>query len=521
MIFRGPAIEIPEMSLTSFALRHRERLADRPALVEWQSGRALSFGQLAECVQLVAGGLAERGYKKGDVIALIDVNSIDYVIAFHAVATIGGIAAPINPQLSVVEMAHLLHETGATCVFTAPQLLDQVRQSATQTMVREFVVFGQSPGATAFASLLRSTGSLPKVAIDPRNDVVVVLCSSGTTGLPKAVQLTHHGVVATVCQILARCEIGEGEALTGHLPFFHIFGVGITLSLGLAQGAKCIVVPRFDLESFLQIVQDHRVRLAFLVPPVVVTLAKHPIVEQYDLSAFSSIICGAAPLGADVARACADRLGCRITQIYGMTETGGTHMMPSEAQFAKIGSVGPCTSNTECRVVDMETGTTCGPSQIGELWIRTPAMMKGYLNRPEETARTIDAEGWLHTGDIGYADEAGNFTIVDRLKELIKYNAYQVAPAELEAVLLSHPAVADAAVIPSPDELAGEVPKAFIVLKGEATADELMTFVAERVAPYKKIRRLEFIEAIPKSASGKILRRILVERERAAQPKPV
>jgi acyl-CoA synthetase (AMP-forming)/AMP-acid ligase II len=205
-----------------------------------------------------------------------------------------------------------------------------------------------------------------------------------------------------------------------------------------------------------------------------------------------------------------------------MTETSpATHSQLATDPQPLLGSIGTCVPNTECKVVDVETGTELGPDQQGELWIRGPQVMKGYLNRPEATAAMLDVDGWLHTGDLGFANAQGNFFIVDRLKELIKYKAYQVAPAELEAILLAHPAVADTAVIPSPEERTGEVPKAFVVLKGEATADELMAFVAEHVAPYKKVRRLEFVDQIPKSASGKILRRILVERERAALAEPV
>ena len=260
---------------------------------------------------------------------------------------------------------------------------------------------------------------------------------------------------------------------------------------------------------------------AFLVPPIVLALAKNPIVDDYDLSRLKTIVCGAAPLGEEVARACATRLGCRVKQVYGMTETGPTHMAPDDGDPSKIGD--GRSVHAEHRVQDRRRGDgrRARPRPAGRDLRAGPVMMKGYLNQPEATAQTIDAEGWLHTGDLGFADEDGWLYVVDRLKELIKYKGYQVAPAELEAVLLTHPAVADVAVIPSPDEAAGEVPKAFVVLQGEATADELMAFVAARVAPYKKVRRLEFVEQIPKSASGKILRRVLVERERAATPVPV
>jgi acyl-CoA synthetase (AMP-forming)/AMP-acid ligase II len=261
--------------------------------------------------------------------------------------------------------------------------------------------------------------------------------------------------------------------------------------------------------------QDYRVTLAHLVPPIVLALSKHPSVDAFDLSSLRMIFSGAAPLGAELARECSERLGCDVVQGYGMTETSPvTHICTPERN--KAGSVGVCAPNTECKVVSVETGEELCEGERGEICVRGPQVMKGYLNCPEATARTIDAEGWLHTGDVGYADADGFFYVVDRAKELIKFKGLQVAPAELEAVLLAHPSVADAAVIPSPDEEAGEVPKAFVVVReGHGlTEAEVLGFVAARVAPYKKVRRVEFVAQIPKSPSGKILRRLLVERER-------
>jgi acyl-CoA synthetase (AMP-forming)/AMP-acid ligase II len=252
----------------------------------------------------------------------------------------------------------------------------------------------------------------------------------------------------------------------------------------------------------------------------VLALSKHPVVDNYKLPKLKTIFCGAAPLDENLTRACMQRLSCEIRQGYGMTETSPvTHSSPADPAKVKFGSVGVPAPNTECKIVDLETGESLGPNQEGEICVRGPQVMKGYLNRPEATAETIDTEMWLHTGDIGYADDDGHFFIVDRAKELIKYKGFQVPPAELEALLLSHPHVADCAVIPCPDDEAGEVPKAFVVLKGEASAQELMTFVAARVAPHKKIRSVEFIDQIPKSASGKILRRVLVQAERERKQK--
>jgi acyl-CoA synthetase (AMP-forming)/AMP-acid ligase II len=275
-------------------------------------------------------------------------------------------------------------------------------------------------------------------------------------------------------------------------------------------------MPRFDLEGFLQAAQDYEISLAHLVPPILLGLSKSPVVANYKLPKLKTIFSGAAPLGEDLTRACMERIGCDVRQGYGMTETSPvTHSSPSDSALIKFGSVGVCAPNTESKIVSLETGESLGRNVNGEVCVRGPQVMKGYLNRPEATAQTIDTDGWLHTGDIGYADDEGHFFIVDRAKELIKYKGLQVPPAELEAVLLSHRCVLDAAVIPCADEDAGEVPKAFIVLRQEATAEEILDFVAERVAPHKKVRYVEFIDKIPKSPSGKILRRVLVERERA------
>ncbi|HJZ47856.1 MAG TPA: AMP-binding protein, partial [Roseiflexaceae bacterium] len=318
------------------------------------------------------------------------------------------------------------------------------------------------------------------------------------------------------CQALPVKDLTADDTLIAVLPFFHIYGMTILMNLALCEGTTVVTMPRFDIEQFLQIMQDYRVTFAYLVPPIVLALAKHPSVDKYDLSKLRALNSGAAPLGEDLAHACAARLGCLIKQGYGLTETSPvTHTNPLIREQIKIASVGPCIPNTECKVVDVASGAALGPNQPGEIWVRGPQVMLGYLNRPDATAAMIDAEGWPRTGDIGYADADGYFYIVDRIKELIKYKGYQVAPAELEAVLLAHPAIADAAVIPSADEEAGEVPKAYVVRRGAVSTDEVIAFVAERVAPYKKVRAVEFIEQIPKSASGKLLRRVLIERERA------
>jgi acyl-CoA synthetase (AMP-forming)/AMP-acid ligase II len=272
-------------------------------------------------------------------------------------------------------------------------------------------------------------------------------------------------------------------------------------------------MPRFELEPYLERVERHRATRRHVVPPGVGGLAKHPLRDNPDFSFVRKLFSGAAPLGADVTRQAMRRLGCLVQQGYGMTEASpATHITAEDAALRKPGSIGRPVAGTQSRVVDPTTGRDAAPGVDGEIWVRGPQVMRGYLNQPEATRATVDGDGWLHTGDIGHADADGDFFVVDRLKELIKYKGMQVPPAELEAALLSHPAVADAAVVPFADAECGEIPRAFVVLKGKATADELMAHVAGRVAPYKKVRRIEFIDAIPKSPSGKILRRLLRDR---------
>jgi acyl-CoA synthetase (AMP-forming)/AMP-acid ligase II len=438
------------------------------------------------------------------------------VIAFHAVVSLGGTFTTINPAATTEELASQLIDAGATALLTVPQCLERAAPAAAQARLREVFVFGDAAGYTPFAELLAGSGSPPPVSISPSDDVAVLPYSSGTTGLPKGVMLTHRNLVANVMQVAATEPVSERDTLIAVLPFFHIYGLKVLMNYGLAVGATIVTMPRFALEPFLQLLQDHGVTRAYLAPPTVLALANQPVVTRYDLSRLAVIVSGGAPLAADVATACQERIGCYVKYGYGMTESSaGISLGPADPNRNRVGTIGPLFPNTEAMVVDPVSGLALGPGQLGELWVRGPQVMKGYLHQPEATARTITADGWLRTGDLGQMDEDGYLAIVDRLKELIKYKAYQIAPAELEAILLSHPAVADVAVIPSPDEEAGEVPKAFVVRKEEATPEELMAFVAAHVAPYKKVRRLEFIEQIPKSASGKILRRVLVERERA------
>jgi acyl-CoA synthetase (AMP-forming)/AMP-acid ligase II len=516
MLYRSPypEVEIPDLPLTSFILRHAERLTTKPALIDGPTGRTLTYGELADGVRRVASGLARRGFRQGDVFATICPNVPEFALAFYGAASLGGATTMLNPLYTADEMQRQLADSGARFVLTVPEALATVREAVTGTRVEDIFVLGDGDGATTFRRLLEHEDPLFEVDIGP-DDVAALPYSSGTTGRPKGVMLTHRNLLASVLTRRAVLPAPEDDAYLCVTPLFHIAGISV-LNGTLHAGATIVLLPRFDFQTFLRLLQDYRATRTALPPQIVRELSQHPLVAEYDLSRLGLIMWSVAPMGEGAARACRERIGCRVKQAYGLTEGGGmTHVVPAAAED-RPGSTGLPLPGIEYTIVDLATGAAAVPGQPGEIRVRGPHVMKGYLNQPEATADAIDAEGWLRTGDIGCADEDGWLTIVDRVKELIKYKGFQVAPAELEALLLSHPTVSDAAVIPSPDEEAGEVPKAFVVLRSEATADELMAFVAARVAPYKKVRRLEFIDQIPKSASGKILRRVLVERERAA-----
>jgi acyl-CoA synthetase (AMP-forming)/AMP-acid ligase II len=519
MVFASPYpdVTIPEIPLTQFLFEAAATRADKPALIDGPTGRTLTYGQLAGAIRLVAASLAKRGLKKGDVFAIYSPNLPEYAVAFHAVASLGAINTTVNPLYTAHELAHQLKDAGARYILTIPQFLSNAQAAAQEVgNIEEIFVFGEAEGATPFASLLKSDGQLPPVSINPKEDLVVLPYSSGTTGFPKGVMLTHYNLVANITQCVAvpsapENEIYDNDVVLGLLPFYHIYGMVVIMSWALYKGATVVTMPRFDMEQFLTTLQKYSITYAVLVPPIILALAKHPVVAQFDLSKLRTVVSGAAPLGADLEEAVRQRLKVSVMQGYGMTEASPvTHFCAlTPPGKPKGGSVGMPVPNTQVRVVDVATGADLGPNQDGELLIAGPQVMQGYLNNPGATAATIDGDGWLHTGDVGFADEDSYFWIVDRVKELIKYNAYQVAPAELEALLVTHPAVADAAVIGVPDEQAGELPKAYVVRRGEVTEDEIMAFVAEHVAPYKRIRIVQFIDQVPKSPTGKILRRML------------
>ncbi len=509
-----PPVEVVDLPIHDAVLGRAQEYGDRPALVDGVSGKEISYAQLDAMSRRVAAGFAELGIRHGDTIALYSPNTILYPVVFYGATRAGATVTTVNALYNADELHKQLVDSKAKLLVTISLFLPVATAAVQGTDVTEIFVCDSAEGYRSVMELVASTAPEPEVTIDPAEDVAVLPYSSGTTGAAKGVMLTHRNIATNIAQAEVMIKLGEDERIIAILPFFHIYGLTVLMNLPLRLGATVVVLPKFDLEQFLTTLDQQRITRAFVAPPVVLALAKHPAVDRVDLSALKYVMSAAAPLDGELAEACAKRLGLHaILQAYGMTELSpGTHSVPQDDPEPPPGAVGKLFPSTEMRLV----GADGNDASEGEIWIRGPQVMKGYLGRPAETEATIDRDGWLHTGDIGRMDARGYLYVVDRVKELIKYHGYQVPPAELEAVLLTDERIADAAVI-GINAGGNEVPKAFVVpMPGvELTEDDVIEYVAARVAPYKKVRQVEFIEAVPKAASGKILRRELRAREAA------
>ncbi|GGJ31687.1 4-coumarate--CoA ligase family protein [Streptomyces brasiliensis] len=517
-MFRSEYADVPpvELPIHDAVLGHAAEYGDRPALIDGTDGTTLTYAQVDRFHRRIAAALAEAGVGKGDVLALHSPNTVAFPTAFYAATRAGAAVTTVHPLATPEEFAKQLRDSGARWIITVSPLLEPARRAAELAGgVREIFVCDSAPGHRSLIDMVASTAPEPQVPVDPVEDVAALPYSSGTTGVPKGVMLTHRQIATNLAQLEPLISAGPGDRILAVLPFFHIYGLTALMNAPLRKGATVVVLPRFELETFLAAIETHRITGLYVAPPIVLALAKHPAVARYDLSSLRYVLSAAAPLDAQLAAACSERLGLPpVGQAYGMTELSpGTHVVPLDAMDPPPGTVGKLIAGTEMRIVSLDDpGKDLGPGETGEILIRGPQVMKGYLGRPEATDAMIDAEGWLHTGDVGHVDADGWLFVVDRVKELIKYKGFQVAPAELEALLLTHPGIADAAVIGVYNDDHNEVPHAYVVRQPTAdglTEDEVMTYVAERVAPYKRVRQVTFTDGVPRAASGKILRRRL------------
>ncbi|KAH9519671.1 4-coumarate--CoA ligase 1 [Bulinus truncatus] len=484
---------------------------------DFLTGQKYTYSQLKEKAIKIASGLHRLGYRKGDVICVYSANHINFSVLMLACAATGVWFSAVNPAFTADELCSQLVHSGSKAVFTSPQGVLNVTRALKlkENQVKGLFVFGEAEGFRPFQTLLDDDGRMfPDVDINPLTDVFVLPYSSGTTGLPKGVMLTHFNCMANCKQIFCNIPTSPSDRALGLLPLYHIYGMIVIQFAVLLGGASVTFLPKFQPETFLQCIQDKQITLAHLVPPIVLFLSKHPMVSEYNLTSLERILCGAAPMGVEISREFLKRLdhGLTLNQGYGMTELSPTCTIDTTCT---PGSVGQFLANTFGKIVDTEANRTLGVGEVGEICVKGPQVMKGYFNNQQATDQMIEPDGWLHTGDIGHVKNDGMLFVQDRLKELIKYKAYQVAPAELEALLLGHPGVQDVAVLGVPDEDCGELPKAFVVRKpgSKFTESELVKFVEVRCSTINRLRGgVQFIDEIPKNPSGKILRRILKEK---------
>lgn len=481
---------------------------DRVVLIDAVTGDKLTAAALEADIRALAGGLTEAGFGAGATIAILAPNMPAYVTVFHGAAYAGATITTINPSYTAPEVAHQVRDSGAQLLVTVPEALETAL-AAVKGMDVRIAVIGADRGAPG-AGLLSDLMGAPlaaQVPVDLDTHVLALPYSSGTTGLPKGVMLSHRNLVVNVDQTLVPVPVYPGEMTVAFLPFFHIYGLTVMMNLFLSAGGGLVTMPRFDLELLLRAMQDHQTRILCLVPPVALALAKHPMVDEFDLTALNVVISGAAPLGSGTTDAISTRLGCTAMQAYGMTEMSPVSHACCEG-YAKPGSIGALAPGTTARIVVPETGQNAEPGGEGELWIKGPQVMLGYHGNPAATAQTMVEGGWLRTGDLASVDEDGNFAIHDRLKELIKMHGFQVAPAEVEAVLLEHPSIQDAAVLGRADDTGDEAVVAYVVTS-DGKVPDLKAHCEAHLAHYKHPAQVYLLDAIPKSASGKILRRVL------------
>eukprot|EP00252_Welwitschia_mirabilis_P020662 TRINITY_DN5101_c0_g1_i1.p1 TRINITY_DN5101_c0_g1~~TRINITY_DN5101_c0_g1_i1.p1 ORF type:complete len:550 (+),score=60.91 TRINITY_DN5101_c0_g1_i1:265-1914(+) len=494
------------------------------AFVDYATGKDLKYAEFWPKVRSLSAALNSLGIKKSDVVLLLSPNSINFPVICMAVLSIGAIITTANPLNTSAEIARQARDSNASIAFVTPELASKV--TLPTVVITDSEEINRTNGCKRFVATLQGLIShskpddAPHVRIS-QDDDATLLYSSGTTGMSKGVISTHRNHISMVCILLNRLGFTTArttalkESFLCTVPMFHIYGL-VCFACGLlASGSTVVVLSKFDLVDMLKAIQKYRVTYLPIVPPILLALTKTHAAKKFDLSSLHTALCGGAPLSKEATEEFLS-LYPRVTimQGYGLTETVGVGASTdTQEESSHYGTAGMLSPNMEAKVVDPDTGLPLPPNQTGELWLRGPVVMKAYFSNPEATTSTLDSRGWLRTGDVCYIDNEGYLFIVDRLKELIKYKGYQVAPAELEALLLSHPEIAEAAVIPFPDREAGQVPVAYIVRKPGSTLSEasVIEFVAKQVAPYKKIRQVSFVKDIPKTASGKILRKDLIK----------
>jgi long-chain acyl-CoA synthetase len=519
---RYPEIPLHEILIIS-ARKHGEKSA-----IAYRD-QELTYQELDNLSDRFATALESLGVRKGDRVGVYLPNIPQFIISYYGILKAGAVVTAISPLHREREVEQQLNDSGAETVITLDSLYPIVANVQGRTLLKKVVTtsletfasdIDQKPDAHSFQQLLTESADAPNVKINPAEDLAALQYTGGTTGTAKGAMLTHNNLVANALAFAAwmKGKAAEDSFLTA-LPLFHIYGMTTSMNVPISLGAKMVLLPRFDTAAALTAIQRHKITVFCGAPTMYAALLANPSVSTFDLTSIRVCISGASPLPPNVQRRFMEVTGGLLAEGYGLTEASPvTHCNPVDKtmRMVRVGSIGLPLPDTEACIVDLETGTKkLEPGETGELAVKGPQVMKGYWRNPEETALVL-RDGWLFTGDIARMDREGYFYITDRKKDLIKYKDYSVYPREIEDVLYEHPAVRLCAVVGKPDPNAGEIPKAFIVLKEGATATEgeIMRFVEEKVAPYKRIREIEFRKELPMSSAGKVLRRLLQEEEK-------
>jgi acyl-CoA synthetase (AMP-forming)/AMP-acid ligase II len=490
----------------------------KTALIDASCGRRITFGEYGGLVESLARGLVSAGLAPGEVVAIFLPNSWEFAITYHAATLAGGIPTLLNPSYREREICYQLENSGATFLITDAPLLENVNLGGLPALRRVFTTRSERAGTESFANLLRPTSAKFPEAIQKTDESVAALpYSSGTTGLPKGVMLSHYNLVANVYQVLGvnAVPLTTDDVMLCFLPLYHIYGLTVALTLSLTLGSTLVLMPRFDVQKLCDLLIQEGVTMMPMVPPAINAMCQAAeagiLPREHRVRWIKS---GAAPLAPELARRLTGLTGIMVNQGYGMTEASPvTHVgFCSPPAMNRPASIGQPLALTECRIVD-SGGNEVGEGESGELVMRGPQFMLGYWKEPQATAAVV-RDGWYFSGDVVRRDDDGFYYVLDRSKEMIKYKGFPVAPAEVEAVLLEHSAVRDCGVVAKPDLDAGEIPCAFVVLRdgfwpSDALDRELRNFVAERLSRHKQPREIRFVELVPRTPSGKILRREL------------
>ncbi|MBI2830402.1 MAG: long-chain fatty acid--CoA ligase [Chloroflexi bacterium] len=509
-------IDYPEVPLPRLLSIIASKFPEKVAITSGE--KQITYAELDRATDKLAAYLSEHGLKKGDCTALYLPNSLEFVIGYYSILKAGGTIASVNPLCREEELRYQVNDSGAIAIITDLEhypVVEQIKErtSLATVVIADAVDIGAADSLPEI--LQRERVSPPDYRTVPKQDPAAIQYTGGTTGFPKGVVLTHYNLVANAIQNAVWFKWSEKDVVIGALAFSHSWGASACINSPIYAGARMVVIRRFSDETLLKTIQQEKATVLYGATSMFIMLLNSPLINKYDISSLRYVKSGAMPIPPEIQSRWEQTTGVKMVSGYGLSEASPeTHNCPLER--VKTGTIGMPVSDTDAHIVDEATGTKeLPPGQVGELIIRGPQVMQGYLHRPEDTKEAL-RDGWLFTGDLATMDEEGYFRIVDRKKETIKFKGYTIAPAEVEAVLYEHEAVKECAVIGKPNDLAGEIPKAFIVLKDgcHATPEELIKFCEVRLAPYKRIREVEFIDSIPKTPVGKVLRRILRDRER-------